>query len=887
MNFQAGYERINNKYDELKAEIEAKEITEEYTQEMKDAELQANENARKAELEQQDRDYKEAMDNMRNAKGGINYDYILQRIEDVDFPAPDPLEVDTTETERFMEALPSTVENTKYIYLTFDNKYIALDNMSTSEHAKYSNAYDAIEEKYNNIANQINNNYAEHNAEIEAREITEEYTQDMKDADLLFNEEQRLAAISDNDASKDEEIKTLNNEYIYTMSTIAMALTELKNDKETGFIGDVHINGKLHVDTDINLEGKLNNVPIEDYITKTDMEPIREELTNKSDSNHTHNITDITDYEPYDDTELKGMINEKANTNHTHNIADITNLQSTLNNKANASHTHNLADITDYEPFDDTELKGLINGRIPMFQYSTFDDINTNWHNIPSPSIIFAGDGPEQYTATMIIKQNDSRSLCLATNKGEKDYIWFRFQGWSSNNDWSDARPWRKIPLFQNNNLIANNLKADNETRLAAVESNKANTNHTHNIADITDLQSTLNNKANTNHTHNIADITDYEPYDDTELKSLVNGKANTNHIHTIADITDLQSTLNSRMPMFQYNTFDDIKNDWSNIPYPSIIFTGEGPEDLTATMIIKQYPWRSLCLSTHKKERDYIWVRFQGEHKDNNWTNASDWRKIPLVKNNNLIANNLKADNETRLAAVESNKADSNHTHTVFNNLVTVKPSNASEWIHIIDGLAPNIENEKTAQFQIGKEMTKDKCGYYGYVYSTTDPRLTMGLHSYDHLLQIHRDKITTSLPITATNLKSDNETRLAAVEDKIANIFNLIYPVGSIYVSMTDVSPATLFGGTWEEILDRFLYCTGKQSNTVGGSKTIAIKNLPAHSHNITQLCVRGNDNGSNQYTVATYGGKDLTITTENTGDGQDYMPPYITVHAWYRTA
>ena len=86
--------------------------------------------------------------------------------------------------------------------------------------------------------------------------------------------------------------------------------------------------------------------------------------------------------------------------------------------------------------------------------------------------------------------------------------------------------------------------------------------------------------------------------------------------------------------------------------------------------------------------------------------------------------------------------------------------------------------------------------------------------------------------------------------------------------------------------EIYDRFLYCSNS-SGWTGGSKTIAIKNLPAHNHNITQLCVRGNDNGSNQYTVATYGGKDLTITTENTGDGQDYMPPYITVYAWYRTA
>ena len=131
MNFQAGYERINNKYDELKAEIEAKEITEEYTQEMKDAELKANENARKAELEQQDRDYKEAMDNMRNAKGGINYDYILQRIEDVDFPAPDPLEVDTTETEKYMVNLDVLVNTT-----------------NQAEHTNYINNKDTIRTLY-------------------------------------------------------------------------------------------------------------------------------------------------------------------------------------------------------------------------------------------------------------------------------------------------------------------------------------------------------------------------------------------------------------------------------------------------------------------------------------------------------------------------------------------------------------------------------------------------------------------------------------------------------------------------------------------------------------------------------------------------------------------
>ena len=174
MTYKEGYDRINNKYDELKAEIEAKEITEEYTQEMKDKELQANEDERKAELELYDKKRKEEMDNMQKSDIKIDYDYIMTKIENVDFPAPEPLEVDCTETERFMEALPYTVENTKYIYLTIDNKYNALDNMAKSEHAKYTEAYDAIADKYNNIADEINNNYAERAPEIEAREITEE-----------------------------------------------------------------------------------------------------------------------------------------------------------------------------------------------------------------------------------------------------------------------------------------------------------------------------------------------------------------------------------------------------------------------------------------------------------------------------------------------------------------------------------------------------------------------------------------------------------------------------------------------------------------------------------------------------------------------------------------
>lgn len=45
--------------------------------------------------------------------------------------------------------------------------------------------------------------------------------------------------------------------------------------------------------------------------------------------------------------------------------------------------------------------------------------------------------------------------------------------------------------------------------------------------------------------------------------------------------------------------------------------------------------------------------------------------------------------------------------------------------------------------------------------------------------------------------------------------------YPVGAIYLSWSSTSPASLFGGTWTQITDRFLYCHNS-SGTNGGSNT-----------------------------------------------------------------
>ena len=78
--------------------------------------------------------------------------------------------------------------------------------------------------------------------------------------------------------------------------------------------------------------------------------------------------------------------------------------------------------------------------------------------------------------------------------------------------------------------------------------------------------------------------------------------------------------------------------------------------------------------------------------------------------------------------------------------------------------------------------------------------------------------------------NIKSSNIT----VED--------IYPVGSIYISTSNIDPSNLFNGTKWEIYgeNRMLMGVDKsnQSEKTGGSSTVTLtsSNLPSHSHSVT---------------------------------------------------
>lgn len=122
----------------------------------------------------------------------------------------------------------------------------------------------------------------------------------------------------------------------------------------------------------------------------------------------------------------------------------------------------------------------------------------------------------------------------------------------------------------------------------------------------------------------------------------------------------------------------------------------------------------------------------------------------------------------------------------------------------------------------------------------------------------------------------------------------FNLVYPVGSIYLTTASTNPATLFGGTWERIKDTFLLAAGGSYGLgeTGGeaTHTLTTAELPSHRHSGNAVPVAYNPDGYNAMRSATLTQQGTQLSyTEYAGGGAAHnnMPPYLAVNVWKRTA
>jgi hypothetical protein len=82
-------------------------------------------------------------------------------------------------------------------------------------------------------------------------------------------------------------------------------------------------------------------------------------------------------------------------------------------------------------------------------------------------------------------------------------------------------------------------------------------------------------------------------------------------------------------------------------------------------------------------------------------------------------------------------------------------------------------------------------------------------------------------------------------------------IYPIGAIYISTVETSPASLFGGTWNRLKDRFLIAAGDtfEAGSTGGSSSVTLTKdqLPSHTHTQQGSFTSGNPSANHYHGVS----------------------------------
>ena len=132
-------------------------------------------------------------------------------------------------------------------------------------------------------------------------------------------------------------------------------------------------------------------------------------------------------------------------------------------------------------------------------------------------------------------------------------------------------------------------------------------------------------------------------------------------------------------------------------------------------------------------------------------------------------------------------------------------------------------------------------------------------------------------------------------AAEKKLVNIDD-IYPVGTIYMSVNITNPKNLFGGTWEQLKDRFLLGSGDNyvNGSVGGESnhTLTIDEMPSHNHAIgyrTNTSITTGSTGQWTTDPGTSTAWSSGSCIQNTGGSKAHnnMPPYVVVFMWKRVS
>lgn len=133
------------------------------------------------------------------------------------------------------------------------------------------------------------------------------------------------------------------------------------------------------------------------------------------------------------------------------------------------------------------------------------------------------------------------------------------------------------------------------------------------------------------------------------------------------------------------------------------------------------------------------------------------------------------------------------------------------------------------------------------------------------------------------------------------LKDLFLITHPVGSLFFTADNVSPATTYGGTWTQIRGHYIFAADEDhpAGTTGGEAehTITVDEMPAHGHRLKgQFGATGTTSHppwTQDYTqLAGMNSTEFVLngeSVEQTGGGQPMPiePLYAAYYVWQRTA
>lgn len=156
-------------------------------------------------------------------------------------------------------------------------------------------------------------------------------------------------------------------------------------------------------------------------------------------------------------------------------------------------------------------------------------------------------------------------------------------------------------------------------------------------------------------------------------------------------------------------------------------------------------------------------------------------------------------------------------------------------------------------------------------------------------------------------SNFKTETDTRFNTTKQELTSIINTtidntinsIYPIGSVYISLTETNPGTYLKGTWEQFgQGRTLIGVGVGNdgtntqefniNTTGGEykHKLVIDEIPSHTHQYYSPTIQEVTPSSGTSTYGNYNKEYIIDSGSTGGDGyHNNVQPYITVYFWKR--